>query len=369
VPAIRSARSRGAGLALTLALISHHAAGAADTPLPDAAAVPGVPAPGEAEHSVPRLEAGIEQLRRLDLASVQQLDAALEQLHRGVWMMYSVPQPQAAPGAATHAQEIDQWLMTPQREARLRELRARAQRQAARGEDAALSATLGEAAGLIVQERYRMYALSHVWWLRDLIASHAANLQTLEAREPPEASRARQSRIASAEAAMNDALRSGMAADSRAAQAAASQQLQSTGIQALHTYNTERARLAEELSAQERAQGRQSPARARDTPCPAAVTRTSGSERPGIAAANAAPASFYPAASRRAQFEGQAVIEAWVSAGGCAERAEVYVSSGVPEIDAAAIAWTQQAKFYPAERDQHPVGGTLRFAVRFTLKD
>jgi outer membrane biosynthesis protein TonB len=47
----------------------------------------------------------------------------------------------------------------------------------------------------------------------------------------------------------------------------------------------------------------------------------------------------------------------------------VVLSSGVAELDDAAIRWTQQAHFLPAEHDHKAVDGTMNFAVKFQLDD
>jgi TonB family protein len=54
---------------------------------------------------------------------------------------------------------------------------------------------------------------------------------------------------------------------------------------------------------------------------------------------------------------------------GCLQKAGIYTSSGVPELDDAAIRWAQQAHFLPAERDHQAVDGTLLFLIRFRMRD
>jgi TonB family protein len=50
------------------------------------------------------------------------------------------------------------------------------------------------------------------------------------------------------------------------------------------------------------------------------------------------------------------------------QKAQIYTSSGVAELDEAAVRWTQQARFLPAQRDQQAIDGTMVFKVRFMLR-
>ena len=62
------------------------------------------------------------------------------------------------------------------------------------------------------------------------------------------------------------------------------------------------------------------------------------------------------------------MLQVTVSDTGCLERAEVWQSSGVPELDEAALKWTSEGvTFLPAERDQKAVAATAKVPVRFTL--
>jgi hypothetical protein len=57
-----------------------------------------------------------------------------------------------------------------------------------------------------------------------------------------------------------------------------------------------------------------------------------------------------------------------VSAGGCAEKAAVYKSSGVPCLHEAGLNWVLSAgRFGPAATDQKPVAAPLLFRLVFRL--
>jgi TonB family protein len=302
------------------------------------------------------------------LESVQQLDLVIEGLHRASWTLHSAPpQTRTDERGRTRAQDVDQWLLTPEHEAALKDLRAKAQREADKGDQAALAATLKEAAALAYRERYMAVVLGLYWTLEDRFALHAASLQALEDGESPQDRTARQNRLAQAVAKISGEIPVALAADSPDAQTEAVRQLNEAALKALKAYNVERGTLAAERSRQDRAQGKELVTLARATPCPEAVTQTSGSELPRLAELNAPLSSVYPIPSRRASFEGTVIVQVWLSATGCVEKAAVYQSSGVSELDDAAITWTLQAKFIPAERDHQPIAVTPKLPIRFSL--
>ena len=299
--------------------------------------------------------------------SAQQLDEAIDALHRLSWQLHAMAQTLPQAGGRSLAEDVDEWLLPPAQARRLEALRLQALAQSTRSDKAALRGTLKEATPLLGQEAYKAATLGAWWTFQDILARHESNLQALEARAPQEDHAARQSRIAMLAAGMRGQLPAALAADSAVTQAAAMQQLNEASETLLRAYNEERGKLAHLVSGAQHARGEVAPAQPRDTPCPETAAHTSGKAVPQIASDNAAPESLYPSTSRHAYFEGDVVVDASISAAGCMEKAAVYDSSGVAELDDAAIRWAQQAVFYPAERDHRPVDGMLRFRVRFQL--
>jgi TonB family protein len=306
---------------------------------------------------------------RPQFVTVQQLDLALDALRQTSWQLSSMFGPLKDLRGRTSAQDVDRWLLTPEHDAQLKELRAKAAEFAAKGAKRDLLLTLNTATGLVAQETYLASVVTAYWSLWSVTAQHIRNMQALATRiSPPEPLK---------DAAF-DMIATAVAKDYEHAMTAQQPGLETSEIELLnndrnnllHALNEARSRYAVKLSAQQRVQGGgEMPGQPRDTPCPAPVTLTSGAPTPGIAAENAAPEAFYPDSSRRAGYEGSVTVKAWVSATGCAQQASVYTSSGVPELDEAALRWAQQARFRPAERDHQPVDGTLLFAVRFQLHD
>jgi TonB family protein len=230
-----------------------------------------------------------------------------------------------------------------------------------------LQATLAAARELLWQESFRWSLLEWRLAFAECFGAHERSVQQLADALPPEARAEPAPRIAAARASVDAGFAAAVSADSADARTAAIEQLTGSLNTLFTVYNQVRSELAASLSREERTRGAAAPAQPREEACPLAVLHTSGRELPALAADNSAPNSFYPESSRHAQFEGMVTVQAWVTASGCMEKAAVYESSGVAELDQAAIRWTQQANFYPAERDHRAVDATLRFRIRFQL--
>src|SRR2546430_718744 len=128
--------------------------------------------------------------------TVPQLDEALDQLRKMSWALYSDALAQPDSRGRTIAQDVNQWLLSPDHEERLAALRARAQSQSAAADSAALQATLGEAATRVQQERCFAAVLAGYWRYRELLARHEARLQALKERLPQDQPAAPQRRVA-----------------------------------------------------------------------------------------------------------------------------------------------------------------------------
>ncbi|MFL6601337.1 MAG: TonB family protein [Steroidobacteraceae bacterium] len=109
--------------------------------------------------------------------------------------------------------------------------------------------------------------------------------------------------------------------------------------------------------------------RPRQTPCPAAASKTSGKDTPVIGPIEHALDEFYPPRLARESVEGIVVLSVRVSASGCVTEAAVTGSSGSDEFDAAALRWIETASYLPAERAGAAVVSTANLAVDFKLRD
>jgi len=333
------------------------------------------PAPGHVTPPGAQLEQGmpLQLPPPPNLDTVQALDTALEELRRASWTLHDTQREHPDARGPTHAQDVDRWLLTPSTDARLQALRAQAQKQSTAGDRAGVAATLKNAAALVEQERYRAYLLVIWWWLQDAIAQHARNLEALEQRDPlvetPDERAARHTRIEQAAVGLGEVLPAAMTKDFFVGEFGALQQTVEANDQVLRAYNRERGKLAVAISKRAHDLGTGPAAQARETPCPvvAPAPLPTGTRGASLADGNLPPDALYPRASRRDSFEGVVLVRLWISPSGCVEKAAVDQSSGVADLDAAALTWVLQARFNPAVRDGEPVASQPRVPIAFKL--
>jgi TonB family protein len=308
----------------------------------------------------------------VQLNSVAALDESQSQLTRSIWQVYqNKPAPPPDYRGRKLQDDVNQWLMTAPQLSRLAELRAQADAGGAVPQGEGARGALAEASALLEQERDRLYLVWAYWAQQDRIAAHAANFVALEARLPTSATTARRAPV---EAALKDAdskYQAALAASSGAIaqQEAARLPMEDALQHVLDTYNIERGKLGVDLSTAERQAGHEALSRTREAPCPAPVSETSPNDKPALLPGTSSPDSFYPSQTRKMSFEGDMLLEAEVSASGCIEKVTVYESSGVYDLDQAALDWALiAARMRPAQRDHQPVAGALRFRMRFRLR-
>jgi TonB family protein len=303
------------------------------------------------------------------LSSVEDFDMQLRRLSNLVWAIHygSYPGGRDTRGRTLQEDE-DEYLLPPGNELRLKQLRGYAAQENARGDGAALRQTLNEAQPLLAMEDFRASVLlTYAGALRAADAQRAAWV-VYAGRVPPEARAPGQAHI---DAATNEyvhaverALRSG-----RREELAGSEQTQFLLGALLAAYNKERGDLAAGLSDQDREQGKLAAPFVRQTPCAQPTPRTSGKPSPSYGQILHGPADYYPVTSRRMGFEGSVLVRLSISETGCLERAEVWRSSGIPELDQAALQFAEQGVTYlPAEKDGKPVGSSTTLPVKFNLQ-
>lgn len=76
----------------------------------------------------------------------------------------------------------------------------------------------------------------------------------------------------------------------------------------------------------------------------------------------------YPRGARQRGEQGNVVLEIRVTAEGTVETVKVVLSSGFPELDAAAVQAAKAAKFSPAKSGRDPVASSARLQLQFKLK-
>jgi TonB family protein len=306
---------------------------------------------------------------RVFLYSVEDFDTQYARLHALIRSIhnYSYPDGHDARGR-TLQQDEDEYLLPPATELRLQALRLYAEAENARGDGAALGKTLQEAQTLLGQEDYR----ARVLWTY-AVALHAVEAQrtawaAYADRVTPRRRIAGQLHIDVAATEYSQSVERALQTG-QSAQLAGADQTQFLRGALIAAYNKERGALAAELSDEDREQGKLTAPYVRQAPCPPSATQTSGKETPYFGQALRSPAEFYPAAARRMEFEGAVQVRLWISETGCLERAEVWRSSGVADLDQAALQYAAEGvTWLPAEKDGKAVAAPATLPVRFTLR-
>jgi TonB family protein len=306
----------------------------------------------------------------VSLSGLEDLDAQIAHLSNLIWTLHyaSYPAGHDARGR-TLQQDVDEYLLPPEDEARLKALRESAAEENTRGDRRDLRKTLNEAQALLVREDFRASILyTYAGQLR-AVEAHRAAWAAYAERAPAERRESSQQHIDAAAAEYTGAV--GRALQIGAGGTERPQLLAATVLSAnnlLSTYNKERGELATELSDQDREQGKLAPPYERQGTCAQIAPRTSGRSTPFFGQTLRGPEEFYPTTSRRMGFEGSVLLKLWISDTGCLERVEVWRSSGVTELDKAAMQWAQEGTTYlPAEKDQKAVSSSIKLPFRFAL--
>jgi TonB family protein len=132
----------------------------------------------------------------------------------------------------------------------------------------------------------------------------------------------------------------------------------------IQAYVNERANLAKAGP-----ENRDAPWRARESPCPEAAAKTSGSPRPVMKPVAKGPAEYYPVRLQHLGVEGTVVLNVRVAASGCVVASAVRSSSGAEQLDRAAQEWIENVSYLPAENHQQAIESFAPVAVAFKLED
>jgi TonB family protein len=268
----------------------------------------------------------------------------------------------------TLGQYADDWLMTQDVQQQLAALKETALAQEAAGDTGRLKKTLDETNRILAAQRHRAIVLVQYSFLLDRLLSHQALIDALAARAAPGEKAASLRTTTTLAQGMQERLIRALNIDDAKAQREVEERWAGDVGRVLDSYNAERLRLAGIVSASERAQAIAPRGRDRRVPCPPQPKRTSGRSEPAIDRASVF-APEYPVTSRRMSYSGTVVLTFHVSASGCMTRSEIYKTTGVDELDDAALAWGEAIRFMPAEKDGKPVDGAFEAAVTFKLTD
>ncbi|MEP7246087.1 MAG: energy transducer TonB [Gammaproteobacteria bacterium] len=259
-----------------------------------------------------------------------------------------------------------QWVLTKDAQARLDELREKVRAQATLSDFSGVQQTMREAVPLVEAQAYRSRLLSTYWLVEGALAHHRKLIETLLASAPKDQAKTAAAGMKATEQRVADMLAPAMAVDPAGAGTEELLKLRRARIAATDELNRQRTELVTQLAGRIKTPPR---SRTRRAPCPEAVTKTSGSEKPKLAPSEVSLDEVYPVQAQRDDVEGRVVVRVSISPTGCMEKAEIATSAGADELDEAAMLWAEKGSFVPPEKAGKAVAGSFQFAVQFKLPD
>jgi TonB family protein len=297
--------------------------------------------------------------------SVETWDMTVDSLRKMLWEAEQMPAPVKDVAGRTLADYLSEFVLPPASVKRLTELRENARTQQADAE--AVKRIIAEAQPLIVMELYKTFAITTYWAAREVIAYHEKILAPWLSFADEADRQAVNTHFKATEVSLAKTMLGALLLTDNAERDAAVVRLSQMRSRASAFYNERRLSFVQLASGKPGAPPLQT--RQRESACTTRPAGTSGKSVPALAPDNEAPESVYPAFAKHANVEGPVVVNAHINSAGCMESAEVAQSSGDETLDAAALQWTERGNFLPAVKDGTPVAGTLRFRLKFELRD
>lgn len=315
----------------------------------------------QAAASVPKAEP------RPDLTTIEQFDSMLDQRNSLAWSVReNVSSPEFDIFGKPMSDYAEQHLFTPELEAALKALRAKAGAQAASGDQAGLADTLRQAQVMRDLETYRMGILYAFSQLSRGLEAHESALQAFLAKSPAAEQQATRARLEPMLEAAHRRLLELLAAPTLEE---AKRGIEVEPVSVLPgVYNEERMRLAPFVAAWDTEHGIAPLSRIRSAPCNPPYPALSPTDTPTLEKSSVTQPD-YPVDARRLGFAGTIHIRAEISETGCAKRVEIARSAGFQSLDAAALAWAEGLRFQPAQVRGRAKAGSYTFAVTFRLND
>jgi TonB family protein len=292
--------------------------------------------------------------------TLEQADGVLESLRQILWAVNEAPPSRDSRGR-TVAQDLNEFVLAAAPAERIEELRAQA---ADAPDEASRSRALADLGPLLLDETYRAAMIGSYRRLLDVFEHHRNLLLPLMAQVGGEETL--QARLAAIPldlaANFEKAIRIGDFEERNVQW----ESLRSRARELSDGYNSERKRLV----------GRLPPELERGTVAPLERAMDCGApvpgdpERPSIGLHEpSSPAEFYPAHQEFMEVTGVTLVEISVSATGCAEQVAVVGTSGVADLDQAALSYALAQRYRPGWADGAAVARRATLPLRFTLHD
>jgi len=331
---------------------------------PAAAPAPASGAP--ATPAVPTVDASHPQQYdlRVNLKSLEEWDSTVDALTNLSYQVNNSQTPQDL-GGHDLSYYWEPNVLTAATKEKLDGLRDTAQKQSVAKDTAGLQKTLETASTILTGERVKAFAVSVFMNAQAPVIYHQYQLGPWLARATDHDRQGVNDRVAATYAQLARTLDDVLKQHEPENPATTVARFFKVIADPVTFFNTERERL---VKAQE---SLPSPvvvqARTRgDKACPAPVAPAKGATKPTLAADFPSSDAFYPPAAKGNGVEGAVTLRVSISGSGCIQKAEVAGTSGVAELDDAALNLAMAGTYVPAAgAGDKGTAGTMLFRVKF----
>jgi TonB family protein len=359
-----STPATGANTAAAPSAPRSSAPAASGAPSAAAPGTPGAPAASTAAPAGAAAETTPLDLR-VKLKTLEDWDNTIDALTNLTAMVYNVNTAQDLGG---HDLEYywQQHILTADTKNQLETLRDKAQKQSVAKDTAGLQKTLDEAAVLLTAERVKAFAISMFMNAQAPVIYHQYQLGPWLARATDADRQGINDRVVATYERLSKELQEVVKVNDPDNLGETVQRFYKLIAEPIAFFNAERARLVKAQADLPSPVTVSSRTRVNDKPCPAPVAPVKGREKPGLSPDFPSSESFYPPGARRNDVQGAVTLRVSISETGCIQRAEVAGTSGVAELDEAALNLAMAGSYVPAAGPgDKPTAGTLMFRVKF----
>jgi TonB family protein len=352
--------------ALVLSLSSPSVVVAQAKPQKPAASASPPPAAPPAVPPAPTVDASHSQQYdlRVNLKSLEEWDSTVDALTN---LTYQVNNSQTSQDLGGHDLSYywEQNVMTAPTKEKLDSLRDTAQKQSVAKDTAGLQKTLDAAATILTAERVKAFAVSVFMNAQAPVVYHQYQLGPWLARATDQDRQGVNDRVSATYTQLAKALDEVLKLHEPENPAITVQRFFKLIADPVTFFNSERERLVKAqgslpspVSVTPRTRG--------DKACPPPVSASKGHDKPSLGPDFPAADTYYPPAAKANGVEGAVTLRVSISESGCIQRAEVAGTSGVAELDDAALNLAMAGNYVPAAgAGDKGTAGTMLFRVRF----
>lgn len=298
------------------------------------------------------------------VTSIATWDQAVAQLRQGVWRLYAAKSVLGKDARGrTVANDLDEWVMTPDVLAQMQQLHDAAQKLNDPGSKST-GANPFDAANTLLKDQMGRFGIVAYYWSQQKAIRRQRDLWAywVGLADPSQAARSK-AYLSSLDAQLAQSLSPSIAIVTLVAQTQAVER----------AYNQERMGLAATLGSEHPIPGELTQVDVSPAICTKSSSASAGSDSGGDTPAKVSSLpsvdNFYPRSAYTNRIFGNVVVRFTVGPDNCLQHVEVQQTSGAPELDAAALELIQHGIYKSATHDGKPTVGSKSLRIKFALDD